>query len=63
VVDFSTGDGFLLCPFVETRDVRYWHKADIRVGPAFVRSWTIADIAGFWLGDGLSAFDPTRTFA
>jgi hypothetical protein len=30
VVDFSTGDGFLLCPFVETRDVRYWHIADIR---------------------------------
>jgi hypothetical protein len=34
--------------------------ADIRAGPAFVRSWTIADIAGFWLGDGLSAYDPGR---
>ena len=41
-------------------DVAFWHIADIRAGPAFVRSWTIADIAGFWLGDGLSAYDPGR---
>jgi hypothetical protein len=26
---------------------QYRHKADIRAVPAFVRSWTIADIAGF----------------
>src|ERR1017187_1195957 len=26
------------------------HKADNPTAPTFVRSWTIADIAGFWLG-------------
>ena len=29
--------------------------------PAFVRFWIKADIARFWLGNRLSAFDPLAT--
>ena len=27
------------------RNVRYWHKADISVGPINVRFWTKADVS------------------
>ena len=31
-------------------DVRYWHFADNSAAPVFVRYWTKADKADFWLG-------------
>jgi hypothetical protein len=44
-------------------DVAYWHKADNPTAPAFVRYWSNSGHWSILAGDGLSAFDPTATFA
>jgi hypothetical protein len=44
------------------RDVDYWHKADIPAASAFVRYWSNSGQQSILASDGLSAFDPKRTF-
>ena len=41
----------------------FWTKADIRCRNSLSAIGVTADIARFWLGDGLSAYDPKRTLA
>jgi hypothetical protein len=44
------------------RDVCCWHLADNPVAPAFVRYWGHSGQRRTLARDGLSAFDPKRTF-